>query len=70
MAVLKFKEIKSMDKKSRESKLKELKMELIKANVSANKTNAKTKEIKKAIARILTLNTEEKSRSKEVLNNK
>jgi len=43
-----------MDKKTRESKLKDLKMELIKANVTANKTNAKTKEIKKAIARIMT----------------
>ena len=54
MAVLKAKEVARMDKKTRDSKLKELKMELIKANVSANKQNAKTKEIKKAIARILT----------------
>jgi len=31
-----------------------LKMELAKANVAANKQTAKTKEIKKAISRILT----------------
>ena len=54
MTILKVKDIVKMDKKSRESKLKDLKMELIKANVTANKTNAKTKEIKKAIARLMT----------------
>ena len=54
MAILKAKEIVKMDKKTREEKLKELKMELIKANVTAQKTNAKTKEIKKSISRILT----------------
>ena len=57
MAILKTKDIVKMDKKSRESKLKDLKMELIKANVVANKTNAKTKEIKKAIARLMTYKT-------------
>jgi len=56
MAILKSKDILKMDKKSRQSKLKDLKMELIKANVTANKTNAKTKEIKKAIARLMTYN--------------
>ncbi len=60
MAVLKAKEVRSMDEKTRESKLKDLKLELIKANVTANKTNAKTKEIKKAIARILTFNNSTK----------
>ncbi|HIG51941.1 hypothetical protein CXT76_01965 [Candidatus Parvarchaeota archaeon] len=62
MAVLKNKEIIKMDEKTRTSKLKDLKMELIKANVSANKTNSKTKEIKRAIARILTFNKSEKTR--------
>ena len=46
-----------------EKKLEELKLELIKANVAANKTNAKTKEIKRAIARIITIN---KSRKEEL----
>ncbi len=58
MTLLKFKEIQKMDKKNIGEKLKELKFELVKANVTANKANAKTKEIKKAIARILTFNTQ------------
>jgi len=61
MAVLKFKEIEKMDKKTLDGKLKDLKMELIKANVSAHKTNARTKEIKRAIARILTFTNQKKS---------
>jgi ribosomal protein L29 len=65
MAVLKNKEIIKMDEKTRTSKLRDLKMELIKANVSANKTNSKTKEIKRAIARILTFNKSEKTRKLE-----
>ena len=56
MAILRFKEIKKMDVKSREEKLKELKFELTRSNVTANKANAKTKEIKRAIARLLTFN--------------
>lgn len=46
-----------MEKKNKEeeNKLKELKMELIKKNVAANKSSkVRAKEIKKAIARILT----------------
>jgi len=60
MAILRNKEIKVMNESKKNSKLKELKMELIKANVQANRTNAKTKEIKKAIARILTSMKQEK----------
>jgi len=54
MAILRSKEIEKMSEKERNEKLKDLKMELVKAKVSANRTNAKTKEIKKAIARINT----------------
>jgi ribosomal protein L29 len=61
VAVLKTKDAKALDKKGRDEKLKDLRMELIKANVSAHKTNAKTKEIKRAIARLLTLDQAEKS---------
>ena len=46
-----------MDKKQREEKLKDLYMEKLKAGVTANKAGAKTKEIKKAIARVLTYET-------------
>ena len=56
MALLKSKQIKAMNKEQRFEKLKDLKLELIKANLTANKTNAKTKEIKRAIARIITFN--------------
>lgn len=56
MAVLKNKDIKSMGEKELQTKLEELKLELIKKNMNANKlSKIKTKEIKKAIARILTI---------------
>ncbi len=55
MAVLRKKEIKGMSEKERQEKLKELKIELIKKYVPANKAGKiKTKEIKKAVARLLT----------------
>ena len=66
MAILKAKDIRKMSKKEREDKFKDLKMELIKANVSANKANAKTKEIKKAIARLITYDIITKSEKEEV----
>ena len=65
MAILKAKDIKNMNKKTREEKLKDLKMELVKANVAANKTKAKTKEIKRAIARLLTYDKLTKSNEEE-----
>ena len=50
-------ELKSMSEKERGNKLKELKMELIKSKVGGAKTGtSRIKEIKKMIARILTLN--------------
>jgi len=56
MAVLKIKDIRNMSETERKSKLKELRGELIKKHVAANKAGkVKTKEIKRAIARILTL---------------
>lgn len=57
---MKFKDLKQVSKEDREKKLKDLKMELIKSKASAAKGGAKTKEIKKIIARILTLNNEVK----------
>ena len=54
MALLKYKDIGRMSAQEREAKLKDLRFELIKASVTANKQNAKTKEIKKAIARLIT----------------
>ena len=54
MALLKYKDITKMNEKEISSKLSELKLELIKAATTANKTNAKTKEIKRAISRLIT----------------
>ena len=60
MALLRAKDVAKMDKSERETKLKELKMELVKSHVTANKQNSKTKEIKRAISRILTFNNSHK----------
>ena len=57
MATLKPAEIKAMSKEGRKEKLEELKMELLKSRVNASKTgNSKVRQIKRLIARILTLN--------------
>lgn len=51
---VKYKDIKNLSKQDKEEKLKELKMELVRKNVQANKASkVKAKEIKKAIARLL-----------------
>ena len=55
---MKYKQISQLSKEDREKKLKELRLELIKAKSTSAKTaNTKAKEIRKIIARILTLNT-------------
>ncbi|MFH1365350.1 MAG: 50S ribosomal protein L29 [archaeon] len=55
----KSKELKNMGKEEREKKLKDLKADLIKAKVNTSKSgSSKVKEIKKMIARILTLKQE------------
>lgn len=56
MAVLKSKDISKMDLKSINDKIEELKMELIKSQAGARKSSGKTKEIKRAIARLKTFN--------------
>lgn len=65
MSFVKLSEIKKMDKSERNAKLKDLNLELVKANVTANKANSKTKEIKKAIARLMTFNKSEKEALKK-----
>jgi ribosomal protein L29 len=64
MAVLKYKDAKKMSEKDREEKLKELKFGLIKNRVSSS-TKTKNKEIKKAVARILTFNRINRSADKK-----
>lgn len=56
MSILRAKDISKMDSKSRSEKMKDLRMELIRAKVGTKKATAKTKEIKRAIARIHTFN--------------
>jgi ribosomal protein L29 len=57
MPILKTKEISKMSEKEIEEKIKELRMELIKNQITATKGGKlKIREIKKTIARLLTFN--------------
>ncbi len=70
MATIKFRDIKKMNKEERTKKIGELKFELVKARGNASKSGtSKAKEIKKIIARILTLNNFEDKSSKKVERN-
>ncbi len=62
MALLKQRDVIKMSDNERKSKLEELKFALVKGNVSANKATAKTKEIKRAISRLLTFSTSQKGK--------
>jgi ribosomal protein L29 len=54
MAIIRNKDLRAMDDKEKKEKLKELKLELTRANVTANKTGKiKIKEIKRTIARLI-----------------
>jgi len=60
MATIKFKDLEKMNMEERNKKMHEMKFELVKARTSAAKSGtSRAKEIKKVIARILTLNTKE-----------
>ena len=70
MTTLKSKDIKKMNKEERGKKLEEMKFELVKAKAHASKTGtSRAKQIKKVIARILTLNNLEDKASKPVEKN-
>jgi ribosomal protein L29 len=57
MAILKVNEISKMSEKERNSKIQDLKIELMRDKASAGKGGKmKTKEIKRTIARLLTFN--------------
>ena len=57
MAILKAKEISKMGEKERNSKIQDLKVELMKDKANVGKEGKmKTKEIKRTIARLLTFN--------------
>lgn len=59
MAIIKRKDAKIMSVKDRNSKINELKLELIKGNVTAQKNKSKAKEIRRTIARLLTFNKQQ-----------
>jgi ribosomal protein L29 len=62
MAKLNAKEIRKMSKEDREKKFHELELEIVKSRVNASKTgSSKVKEIKKLIARMITINKEPKN---------
>ena len=68
---MKIKDIKKMDKEERIKKIEEMKLELIKAKAGASKSgHLKVKEVKKVIARILTLNNQGDKTSNKVGNHK
>ena len=61
----KYKEVEKLDHKAREERLHELRIELIKKGVGVNKQNkGKNKEIKKAIARLLTVQNKQLDKKK------
>ena len=70
MAILRAKDIRNMNQKDIENKISELKFELVRGNVTANRVNAKTKEIKRTISRLITINNAKMKENKETGNNK
>ena len=68
---MKTSELKNINREEREKRLKELKAELVKSRVSAVKTgSSKIRQIKKTIARILTLNNLDKNQAHKSHSNK
>lgn len=57
MALVKAKDAAKMDTKARNERLNELRLELMKSQAGAQKSAGKTKEIKRAIARLKTFNS-------------
>ncbi len=54
---IKIRDLRTMSKEEREKKIEELKMELVKSKINASRTGgSRTREIKKLIARLITLN--------------
>ena len=54
MAIVRKSDIAKMNLQERTAKTRELRFELVKAQVAAHKSTAKTKEIKRTLARLLT----------------
>ncbi len=62
MATLRAKDIRKMTSEERKKKLEELRIEMVRARVDASKTgNSKVRQIKRLVARILTLENQSSS---------
>jgi ribosomal protein L29 len=62
MAKLKANDVRKMSNDERKKKIEEMKFELVKAKANAAKSgSSKAKNVKKIIARILTINNQEKN---------
>ena len=62
---MKKNQIKEMNKNERNERLKELKLELVKSKISSAKAgSSKTKQIRKIMARIMTINKSEQEELK------
>jgi ribosomal protein L29 len=59
MAILRMSDAKKLSNTERQTKLADLKMELTKAMNKGSQQKGKRKELKRAISRILTLNTQQ-----------
>jgi len=62
---MKAKTLRELSTKDLEKKLKELKLDLIKSKAGSGKTTKNTKEIRKTIARIITINNSNKDALKK-----
>lgn len=65
MALLRAKDIHKMTNEERATKINEFKLALIKGSVTANKAAAKTREIKRTIARLKTIKHSAKAEVKK-----
>jgi ribosomal protein L29 len=56
MAILRMSDVKKLSANERKQKMSELKLELTKASNKASQSKGKRKELKRAVARLLTFN--------------
>lgn len=64
MAILRAKDARKMSKKDITDKIKEIRFEIVRAAVTANKQNAKTKELKRTLSRLITISKSLKEATK------
>lgn len=65
MAILKAKDARKLSKQELADKIKELRFEIVRAAVTANKQNAKTKELKRTLSRCINISKTLKEATKK-----